>query len=91
VVWHEVLVIPFDHSRVSPLSNPSAKTVSSALDCGGWGDVGVGCSTGIGESAVDADPTIRNVATMHSVADRKRTLFTTAMPFPQTVGACAIA
>jgi hypothetical protein len=35
VVWHEMLVVPFDHSRVLPLSNPSAKTVMSALVCGG--------------------------------------------------------
>ncbi len=50
--------MPFDHSRVSPLSNPSAKTVSSALVCGGWTAVGAGRSTGSGGSPVDADPCI---------------------------------
>ncbi len=91
VVWHKGLAEPFDHSRVSPLSNPSAKIVMSALACDGWGDVGMGDSSGTSGSAVDADPAIRNVATIHSVADAKRTLFITAMPFPQTIHVCAIA
>jgi hypothetical protein len=91
VVWHVLPAPPLDHFEVSPVSNPSVKMASLALRVDFQMDDGsVGSPVSDG-SAVDVGAAIRVVATKNTTAVFERTLFITAMPFPQTANACAIA
>jgi hypothetical protein len=91
VVLHVLPVPPFDHFEVSPVSKPSSKIASPALSVAFLADdasVGSPVSNG---SAVDVGAATRVVATRNRTVVLERTLFITAMPFPQTPNACAIA